>query len=358
MHIEYTNNSNHDAITGSAPAASAFTSRLTQAPLNRLSDTYGRVIDYLRLAVTSNCNLRCCYCMPDGPNKSLLEKPRLTLNEMKRVLTLFADMGVKKLRLTGGEPLVWPGTPEIMQYAYGLDGIDSVHITTNGVLLGDLLPGLLHHKFSSVNISLDTLKPSRFSEITQRSSFDKVWQSIETALIYGLKVKINVVVQNGINDDEIIPFAELAKSQPLDIRFIEEMPFNGKPRAAFSTQRSNIIDTLLNAYPSIFEGDCRESTALISSPEGFVGRVGIIAGFSRSFCGTCNRIRVTANGDVKTCLYGHSKLNLKRCMEQKLSSKKIQSLITNLIQKRAIDGHATEAGLAKKGYSSMSEIGG
>mgnify|MGYP002725500521 CR=1 FL=1 len=323
-----------------------------------LVDNHGREITYLRLAVTPYCNLRCRYCMPDGPTNFPAKAEQLNLSEMKRVVNIFAQMGVSKLRLTGGEPLIWQHTPDLMQYAYDQPGIKSVHLTTNGVHLGELIPKLVHPKFAGVNISLDSLQTEKYKQITQRPMFGKVRESIDLAVDAGLKVKLNVVVQHGINDDEIISFTELAKTNPIDVRFIEEMPFNGSKVVSRPTSRIDIMSVLNNAYPTFIDSSQRENTSVNTRPPGFMGKVGIIDGLSRSFCSSCNRVRVTSTGELKSCLYKKGEINLKLLFETGFSDHEIKTEINALFQHRSLDGHLSELSRNGDSNTSMSLIGG
>jgi len=267
-------------------------------------------------------------------------------------------MGVTKLRLTGGEPLLWKGTPELMKYAYNLPGIHSVHLTTNGILLKKLIPAILHEKFKGVNVSLDSLKPDRFEQITHRSYFDRVWESIEMALAMDLKVKINMVVQRGINDDEIQSFAELARTKPLDIRFIEEMPFNGSKQKKRILKGDEIIKVLTSIYSAAKFEYTGESTVQIARIQGFFGSIGVINGFSRSFCSCCNRVRITSRGALKTCLYGRDEIDLCSLIRENATDAEIRAKIESVFYGRFANGREAWNNSDQHKYASMSMIGG
>ncbi len=328
----------------------------------QLFDNHGRPINYLRLAVTDRCNLRCFYCMPEEGIHYLPKKELLTFEEIERLVTLMASMGISKIRLTGGEPFVRTDLMQLIRKIRGIEGIQDIHITTNGVLTAPFIPELKALGIASVNLSLDTLDKSRFKQITRRDEFDKTWEALQLLLAAKIPVKLNAVVMDGKNIDDIIPMVELAKDNPISVRFIEEMPFNGEgshyPKLFWTHHK--IVDHIRLAYPSLQKvADPNNSTAYHYQIPNFKGNVGVIAAFSRTFCGTCNRIRVTAQGVLKTCLYDDGVLNIKDLMREGMSDEELKQELLIAFSNRPKDGFEAEQKRSnKKVNESMSTIGG
>ncbi len=328
-----------------------------------LIDNHGRPINYLRLAVTDRCNLRCFYCMPQEGIQYLPKPHLLSYEEMIRLVSILAEMGISKVRITGGEPFL---RRDIMPFLWKLseiDGINKINITTNGVLTAPLVPELKKLGVSSVNLSLDSLDRQRFFEITRRDEFDKVWQTLETLLEHDIPVKINTVVMSGKNDEDILSMVELARDRNVSVRFIEEMPFNGAGLRPDQIQNfwsyGRIMDLIRSVYPEIYRlQDEPNSTSYNYQIPNFKGSIGVIAAFSRTFCGTCNRIRVTPTGVFKTCLYDDGVFNIRDMMRQKLSDEQIKLLISEAMQSRALDGFEAERNRKSLVSESMTTIGG
>lgn len=279
-----------------------------------LYDNHNRPITYLRLAVTDRCNLRCFYCMPEEGIKYLPKKELLTFEEIERLVRILAGLGISKVRLTGGEPFVRTDLMDLIRKISAVDGIDELHITTNGILTGPHIPELKALGIKSVNLSLDTLDRERFKIITRRDEFDKTWSTFHQLLDANIQIKLNAVVMEGKNIDDLIPMVELTRNLPVSIRFIEEMPFNGEgnhyPVLHWSHKR--ILEHIQRGFPEIKKAtDAPHATASHYQVPGFKGDVGIIAAFTRTFCGSCNRIRVTAQGTLKTCLYDQGVLDIR-----------------------------------------------
>ena len=328
-----------------------------------LIDNHGRPINYLRLAVTDRCNLRCFYCMPQEGIQYLPKPHLLSYEEMIRLATILAEMGVNKVRITGGEPFL---RRDIMPFLWKLseiEGITKINVTTNGVLTAPLVPELKKLGVSSVNLSLDSLDPQRFFEITRRDEFHKVSQTLEALLAHDIPVKINTVVMSGKNDEDILSMVELAREQNVSVRFIEEMPFNGAGLRPEQIQDfwsyGRIMDLIRSVYPEIYRlHDEPNSTSYNYQIPNFKGTIGVIAAFSRTFCGTCNRIRVTPTGGFKTCLYDDGVFNVRDMMRQKLSDEQIKLLISQALQNRALDGFEAERNRKNLVSESMTTIGG
>lgn len=327
-----------------------------------LFDNHGRPINYLRLAVTDRCNLRCFYCMPEEGIKYLPKKVLLTYEEIERLVTLMAQMGITKIRLTGGEPFVRTDLMQLIRKIITIPGIQDLHLTTNGIFTAPHIPELKSLGVSSVNLSLDTLDRERFLQITRRDEFGATWKSLELLQQYEIPVKINAVVMEGKNIEDIHPLVELTSKKNISVRFIEEMPFNGEgnhyPKLHWTYQR--ILTHIKDKYPTLQKiQDPENSTAYHYQVPGYEGTIGIIAAFSRTFCGTCNRIRVTAQGTLKTCLYDEGVLDIKKLLRGNLSDEEIKMALMKAFQQRPKDGfEAEQKRLANPAKESMSTIGG
>ncbi len=328
-----------------------------------LKDNHGRTINYLRLAVTDRCNLRCFYCMPEEGLNWLSRKELMTYEEMFFVCSLLVKMGIDKIRITGGEPFV---RKDIMKFLFSLSqlpGLGQVTITTNGVLTAPLVPELKKISIHSVNLSLDTLDRNRFFAITHRDELPAVMETLEQLLRYDIDVKLNAVVMEGKNTDDLIPLIHLTKELPVSVRFIEEMPFNGEGShyKQLAWDHIRIFNTIKEAYPDIQKiPDPPFSTSYNYHIPGHKGDVGIIAAYTRSFCGSCNRIRITPQGMLKTCLYDDGVLNVKDLMRSGLDENALQRSLMDAFLKRARDGWEAEKNRAEKlpVHESMATIGG
>lgn len=329
----------------------------------QLTDNFGRPIKYLRLSITDRCNLRCFYCMPAEGINYLPKEQLLTYEELLRLTDIFSGMGVDKVRITGGEPFARKDLIIFLENLKLNKNLKKISLTTNGILTAPFLPQLLQLGIDQVNLSLDTLSREKFKKITRRDDFDKVIETFHHMLDYGFHIKINVVIMDGINSDEIVDLARLATEYPVSIRFIEEMPFNGSmtKKSGIGWSHIEIHSQLKSAFPSLKKKDSpSNSTSENYTFEGAKGDVGIIAAYSRTFCGTCDRVRITSTGEMRTCLYGKNVLDVKELMRNGASDSLIASEITRVVQKRAKDGFAAELLRDKNSPigESMSIIGG
>ncbi|MBC8214278.1 MAG: GTP 3',8-cyclase MoaA [Candidatus Marinimicrobia bacterium] len=325
----------------------------------QLSDNFGRKITYLRVAITDRCNLRCKYCMPENGIQSIPHENVLTFEEHLRIIRLSSKFGVNKIRVTGGEPFVRKGIIKFLRDVKQISGIENIHITTNGISTSKFADVLNEIGISGINLSLDTLDEQRFHKITRRDLFANVWKSIQKIIELEIPLKINAVIQNDFNTDEIIPLANLAKEYPIDVRFIEEMPFNGTGK--FTSKPftgKQIYQTLEEEYPDIEQILNNGSTAKMYKIPEFTGKVGIIGAYSRTFCSACNRIRLTSTGMLKTCLYDDGILNLKDLLRSNASDSDIIREIQNSIGNRNKDGFVSESLKKTKNYNAMVNIGG
>lgn len=331
--------------------------------MTTLYDNHGRPITYVRVAVTDRCNLRCFYCMPEEGIRYLPKKHLLTFEEIERLISILASMGISKVRLTGGEPFVRNDLMKLINGISEIPGIQDLHLTTNGVLTAPHIPELKKIGIASVNLSLDTLDRKRFHEITRRDEFVPVMNTLELLMEHEIPVKINAVVMEGKNVDDIIPLIELAKNNPVEVRFIEEMPFNGEGNhyPTLNWTYKKILEYIKVHYPELYKiPDGAFSTSYNYKVPGYKGSIGIIAAFSRTFCGTCNRIRITAQGTLKTCLYDDGVLDIRQLMRAGVSDEEIQQTLMTAFRARPKDGYEAES--KRKNHlpasESMSTIGG
>ncbi|KAH6896962.1 hypothetical protein B0T10DRAFT_169464 [Thelonectria olida] len=285
-----------------------------------LTDTFHRQHDYLRISVTERCNLRCVYCMPEegvplSPSRELLTTPEIVL-----LSSVFVSQGVTKIRLTGGEPTVRRDILPLMHQIGELrrHGLKEICITTNGLSLHRKLDSMVEAGLTGVNLSLDTLDPWQFQIMTRRKGFDAVQKSIDRILELnklgaGIKLKINCVVMRGVNDREILPFVDMTQDKGIEVRFIEYMPFDGNKwnkKKMFSY--SEMLDLIRTKYPTLEKvQDHKNDTSKTWHVPGFAGRIGFITSMTHNFCGTCNRLRITSDGNLKVCLFGNAEVSLR-----------------------------------------------
>lgn len=274
-----------------------------------LTDNFGRKHDYLRLSLTDKCNFRCFYCMPEGKVDFSAHQHLMQADEIFQIVQQFVSLGVKKVRFTGGEPLVRKDAKEIIENLSRLP--IELAITTNGYLLDEYIDFFKNVGLLSVNISLDSLQPDKFKRITKRDYFHKVIYNIKLATQAGLKVKINTVVMKGINDDEINDFISWAIINNYNIRFIEFMPFNGnKWDWSKVVKHEEIISTIEKEFTILKTKDNDHDTSKNYRVQNAKGSFAIISSISKPFCGSCNRIRLTADGKLKNCLFSSTEQNI------------------------------------------------
>nr|XP_060471402.1 molybdenum cofactor biosynthesis protein 1 isoform X2 [Panthera onca] len=295
-----------------------------------LTDSFGRQHSYLRISLTEKCNLRCQYCMPEEGVPLTPKADLLTTEEILTLARLFVKEGVDKIRLTGGEPLIRPDVVDIVAQLHRLEGLRTIGITTNGINLARLLPQLQKAGLSAINISLDTLVPAKFEFIVRRKGFHKVMEGIHKAIELGYSpVKVNCVVMRGLNEDELLDFVALTEGLPLDVRFIEYMPFDGnKWNFKKMVSYKEMLDTLRQQWPELEKLPEEESsTAKAFKVPGFRGQVSFITSMSEHFCGTCNRLRITADGNLKVCLFGNSEVSLRDHLRAGASEEELLQII-------------------------------
>ena len=299
-------------------------------------DKYGRVIDYLRVSVTDRCNFRCVYCMPPEGVELMSHEQVIRYEELMRLIRLFAELGIRHIRLTGGEPTVRKGIVSLVRDIHDLPGIESVSMTTNGLLLPDMLPDLKAAGLSAVNISLDTLDEARFDDITRTTgNLPKVLDAIRLSAEAGLNTKVNCVAMRGVNDDEVPEIAALAKLLPVCVRFIEYMPI-GKHDYEQAIYMDEVLDLIRGAFGELTEDPTLRGhgPARYYKPEGFRGSVGVISAMSHSFCEECNRVRMTSEGFLKLCLQYNVGENLLHALRSGASDEELKDLILRTIDQK------------------------
>jgi cyclic pyranopterin phosphate synthase len=299
--------------------------------------------------------------MPEEGIDWLSRTELMTYEEMLRICSLLIKMGVNKIRITGGEPFVRKDIMKFLTALSMIQGLEQLTITTNGVLTAPLVPELKKLRIQSVNLSLDTLDRNRFFSIAKRDELPKVLETLEQLLRYNIDVKINAVIMDGKNTQDILPLVELTKELPVSVRFIEEMPFNGDSHATnLEWNYVRILETIKEKYQNIQKlSDPKFSTSYNYHIPNHKGSVGVIAAYTRTFCGTCNRIRITPVGTLKTCLYDNGVLNIKDLVRSGLSDDDIATHLNNAIQHRAKDGWEAERLRRQMPvHESMATIGG
>lgn len=313
-----------------------------RSPSSYLTDKFSRTHNYLRISVTERCNLRCIYCMPEDGVPLSPPSHLLTTPEIVHLSHLFVSQGVDKIRLTGGEPTVRKDIVELMQKVGALRnaGLKELCITTNGLSLHRKLEPMIEAGLTGVNLSLDTLDPFQFTIMTRRNGHDAVMRSIERILEMkklgaAIKLKINCVVMRGINEREIIPFVELGKDKDIEVRFIEYMPFDGnKWSQGKMLSFKEMLATIRERYPNLQKvQDHVNDTSKTYQVPGFMGRMGFITSMTDNFCGTCNRLRITSDGNLKVCLFGNSEVSLRDILRENDSGEGVDQAAMEAITK-------------------------
>lgn len=277
-----------------------------------LTDTHGREHTYLRISLIERCNLRCNYCMPEEGIQLSPKSHLMTYEEIYTIAKVFADHGVRKIRLTGGEPLIRKDFTTILEKLATLDV--SITLTTNGVIIDRFIDDLKKYNLNGINLSLDSLQAEKFREITRRDNFTQVWDNLHLLVSEGFKVKVNAVLMKDVNDNEIIDFIELTKDLPVSVRFIEFMPFDGnKWNIDKTVSYAEIMDKVRDHFTEDqLERlqDAPNDTSKNYKIKNYKGSFGIISSVTNPFCDSCNRIRLTANGRIKNCLFSSSETDL------------------------------------------------
>lgn len=302
--------------------------------MTQLIDPFKRKIEYLRISVTDRCDLRCSYCMSEDV-EFLPRQDILSFEEMHRIAKSFAQLGVKKIRITGGEPLMRKKLPELIAAIKAIDGIEEVVMTTNGTLLTQYAKSLYEAGLSRLNISLDTLKPERFEKLTRRDRLDEVLSGIAEAKKYPFSgIKLNAVVMRGMNDDEIVELTEFAIANEIDITFIEEMPLGevGYDRSVTFLSSAD-IKAVLEQHFSLTDTSYKTGgPAVYSSIDNTETKIGFISPHSNNFCGDCNRVRITSVGRLLLCLGNENSQDLRAIMREGCSDAALTDLLINALR--------------------------
>jgi cyclic pyranopterin phosphate synthase len=326
-----------------------------------LTDNFARRINYLRISITDRCNLRCRYCMPDEGIPLISHDQVLTYEEILRVARLFGQLGIDKIRLTGGEPLVRKEALDLIRGISEIREIADLSLTTNGVLLGEYATDLAMAGIRRINISLDTLNREKFAYITRRDRFSEVRTGIEKALDVGLSpVKLNVVAIKGFNDDEILQFAQLTLDNPLIVRFIEFMPTAGVD--FWNRDHVLTVDTIRNQIGKLgplvpVNGNENDGPAARFRLEGAAGELGFISPISSCFCENCNRLRLTPDGSLRACLFSDNEIDLRLHLRNHCTDEKLEHLLMTALQNKP-QRHTIETSLFRKCQRNMAAIGG
>ena len=331
----------------------------------KMIDSYNRNINYMRISVTDRCNLRCRYCLPKEGLSLLGHNDILRYEEILRIVRAAVKLGIEKVRITGGEPLVRKGLIGFMSILNGIEGLNDVSLTTNGILLADSAEGLMKAGMTRINISLDSLNEEKYSYITQGGRMADVLKGIGRARELGFSpIKINVVAMKGFNDDEILDFARLAMENPYEIRFIERMPFS----EPVQNQRGEFLsaDSIRAEIEKFYTLKCvNDEEANTDGParmyylSGGMGRIGFISPMSHHFCHSCNRLRLTADGHLRSCLFSDAETDLKTSLRAGCSDEEIASLLAASISCKPLENPMrTDMAALRKCVRPMQAIGG
>jgi cyclic pyranopterin phosphate synthase len=326
---------------------------------SRLVDSYGRVHNNLRVSVTDRCNLRCRYCMPE--EVTFVERSELlSFEEIARVVRIATGAGINKIRLTGGEPLMRRGLDQLVELLAAIPEITDIGMTTNALLLAEQVGALYAAGLRRLNISLDTLDPERFREITRRDGLERVLAGIEAALETGFSIKLNAVSIRGVTEHEVVPLARYAGERGIEMRFIEYMPIGAEPwQRQMVYFAHEILEQLEQEFGPVVPSDDYDPHApamTFSYGEG-KGRIGIIASVSRPFCRSCNRIRLTADGKLRNCLFALDEADIRELLRSGASDEAVMDcLVRNVAAKW--EGHEINTARFVKPLRTMHAIGG
>ncbi len=328
-----------------------------------LQDPFGRAVEYLRISVTDRCNLRCVYCLPEGglPYESRLEI--LSVDEIVRIVSLLAEHGLKKVRITGGEPLVrGREVVRLVRECVAIPQIKDIGLTTNAVLLADLAEDLYEAGLRRINISLDTLHPDRFAKIARFDKFDRTSSGLEAARRAGFDpIKLNMVVMRGVNDDEVADFAAMTLGFPYQVRFLEYMPIGQVSKFEWQAKyvsNDEVVERIQERFTLIPIESSQSSTARVFQVPGATGTVGVVSPMSHKFCDGCNRLRLTANGHLVPCLSDNFEYDLKTPLRDGASDQALLRHIANALAQKPkqsdFEGRVARGGSLR----AMAQIGG
>ncbi len=327
----------------------------------RLVDSFGRTINNLRISVTDRCNMRCTYCMPAEGMVFFDRADILTFEEILRFVRVGAGLGITDLRLTGGEPLVRRDLHILVRQLMAVDGIQDLSLTTNGILLAEQAQALYDAGLRRINVSLDSLDPEKFAGITRRDVFHRVWDGLEAAERAGMSpIKINTIALRGFTEEEILRFAELAREKPYEVRFIEYMPLG----ADDIWERDKVLsqDEILACIRAVWPLEPVDSPDSRAPADTFRfldgrGKIGIIASVTHPFCDACDRVRITADGKLRTCLFSIGETDIKALLRGGATDEEVGEVLTQAVWNKE-PGHRINQPDFVKPARTMSAIGG
>ncbi|WP_419210996.1 GTP 3',8-cyclase MoaA [Maribacter sp. X9] len=326
-----------------------------------LIDNHNRTVNYLRLAVTDRCNLRCNYCMPEEGINFAKNDKLFTIDELVKLSEIMVSQGIDKIRITGGEPFVRKDLMVLLRKMAHMEGLNDISVTTNATLIGPHIDELKGLGIKNINVSMDAINRETFERITRRNQYDVVYNNMIRLITEGFNVRINFIALDGQNTEDIIPMLELTKHYNVSVRFLEEMPFNGGSKE-FQTIKWDfkaILEHIREVHPTYYKLESpRTSTSINYKIPGFKGTFGVIPSFSRTFCGSCNRLRISATGDVITCLYAKASTNLRDIMRAHDAEENITSAILKAVDSRSKTGFEAQEKYADVFSNSMTSIGG
>jgi len=326
-----------------------------------LIDNHNRKINYLRLAVTDRCNLRCNYCMPAEGIDFSQNDQLFTIEELSKLSEILVSQGIDKIRITGGEPFVRKDLMVLLRNLSKMQGLNEISVTTNATLIGPHIDELKELGITNINVSMDAINRATFEKITRRDQYDTVHNNILRLITEGFKVRINFIALEGQNTEDILPMLDLTKHYDVCVRYLEEMPFNGGSREfdGITWDYKRILAYIKEAYPDYEKLPSEEtSTSINYKIPGFKGTFGVIPSFSRTFCGSCNRLRITATGDVITCLYAQACMNIRDILRSEASDEKVKEQILKAVGSRAKTGFEAQKKYKGVFANSMTSIGG
>lgn len=325
-------------------------------------DTFGRIHDNLRISVTDRCNIRCFYCMPAENVEFMPKSHLLTFEEIERFVRIVVKRGVRKIRLTGGEPLVRRDLHKLIARLNLIEEIEDIGLTTNGILLPDQAQALHDAGLSRINVSLDALDPVKFKEVTRREGYEQVREGIRVAQKVGFQpVKINAVSIRGLTEDQIVPFGNLARETGVEIRFIEFMPLDAdaawqRDQVLFASEILEKLTTEIGPLKPLPTQDPSAPATEFEFEDGR-GRIGMIASVSQPFCGSCNRFRLTADGKIRNCLFSHEETDIKQLLRDGADDQQILHAVETSIQAKK-EGHEINSARFIQPDRPMYSIGG
>ena len=325
-----------------------------------ITDHFGRSFNYVRIAVNEYCNLRCIYCMPEEGVPFQKKDSLLFKDEIFTIIKLMEEMGILKIRFTGGEPLIRKDIIDLIQFVDQKTDIPAIHLTTNGVLLPDYIDRLVDSGLNGINISLDTLNNEKFKKITRREGLDKVLEGLHLAINSEIKsIKVNIVAMKDFNDDEILDFVELTRDNDITVRFIELMPFDSHQiwKTGKFYKAEKIVNQLKSSFNQLDLVNGSSTEHHIFKIKNYKGKVAVIPSYTRSLCGGWNRIRITADGKLLNCLYSQKETNIRDAIRSGMPENRIKNLIRGAMQKKLKDGW-TAQNEGKDQRESMTQIGG